>query len=1607
MANSQEFTTIIKLNDAEAKNKLEQLTQKVNDLKAAKEKALASGEKISFIKDLNSDLKKANSELRSYTNNVSKTLETLQNIGTKSLGQLESARRSLYKAQKEATTTEEYQRMQEYIDKVTDRIDVLKHGISATIPETENLANVMSKIKSVSLNQLTGAKNYLEKSMVGMNVDSTSYATSNNQLKEINARIQEIRENQKSVNSAVEQYNLEMHNVGQEEKQVATDTQLINRTLKNLSTSSVKDLQYSLKMVTEQMQNMNRGTRAFKTMSDQAQRLRTELEKVRAEGVAQQSWINKVANWFNRMQTLIFSLAATVTGLSMAIRKSVDAYAQMDQEMTNVRKYTGQSAQEIERMNEDFKQMDTRTGREQLNQFADAAGRLGITSTKSIEEFVDAADKISVSLGDDLGDGAVEQIGKLAQAFGQDKTMGLRGAMIATGSAVNDLAQSSSANAGYIVDFTSRLAGIGLQAHLSQQNIMGFGSVLDQNMQNVETSATAVSQLITKIYQDPAKFAKLAGENVKKFSNLLKTDANQALLTFLAAMKDRGGFSGLAKMFDEMGLDGTRCVGVLSTLATKLKDVQVAQHIANQSYAKGTSVLNEFNIQNSSVQAQMDKAKKNFKEITIALGQELLPVVRYTISGAGLTVRALYNIITATKPHINGILKLSAVLLTLTAIYKAHTIATYAWYVKEEALFLLEKVETAFERTRITVITALKVAYYLLTGQLAKAKEAMIVLNTVAKENPYGVVIAVVAALAAGITALILKIKNEKDAIEQNTVAIKSAKAAHQDMLEAQKQMNQNTANAKSKLTDLTNIINSNVYSYGEKKRAMIALEKIVPGYHRNLANEAGLTKANNKALAEYVSRLNDAAMAQALYDRMVALRGKQFDLQQEISRHNNSAKHVQSEINRHPEKYNATTTSTYTTGFGSTMIGNTVATKDNYLKHQELENWVKLSKEAGDNLKVVNSEVTYINNYMAKNKGVREQYQKLIESTDTTYSPSKLDSGSGKYIDPKAEKAAEKERKKREREHEAAVRKLAAAQKKEMNKELKNAKDQTDKEEALNILSLTNREETYRQYIEKQHQLTIAGLNKRIAILKKFGQNYNSLTKEVQEEQKKADEDHTKLLQRNVEANYQKEVAMAHEAYNNRNDEAYKDDDALNQRLFEAQQSYLVDKMATEKKYSDEWLNDQDEMDRNSKEFRIQQEEDYERTLDDWRQEYGRQDFETQMKETLRRLDKVHTAKLASEQEYQELRKQMILKYDQAKAEQDKNHSVRELTDANAQSAEQTASDEASASEGSQAGTSVGQYLFGDIKHYQDTMANLKQLYKDDNKAFQEFQEAKAKAFEHMCEGIATKMKWTYDQVSTIMTAESSYYSAESNYQEAITRKKYDKRIDAASNNSAKKKKLQDKEEKEIAAIKRKYDKKTMKMELAKATVEMVMGAMSAYTSTMENAPWPANLTLAPISAAIATAAGMINIATIKKQHAAEEAGYYYGGFTAGTNYTQEAGVVHQGEFVANHQAVNNTNILPALRLIDQAQRNNTIGHITAEDVERTLGVGSAVVSAPQVNINTDNSQLQEQLTAVSDALGKLNKQLDNGITAVASIDGRNGIAHQLDRYNKLKNNV
>jgi hypothetical protein len=194
------------------------------------------------------------------------------------------------------------------------------------------------------------------------------------------------------------------------------------------------------------------------------------------------------------------------------------------------------------------------------------------------------------------------------------------------------------------------------------------------------------------------------------------------------------------------------------------------------------------------------------------------------------------------------------------------------------------------------------------------------------------------------------------------------------------------------------------------------------------------------------------------------------------------------------------------------------------------------------------------------------------------------------------------------------------------------------------------------------------------------------------------------------------------------------------------------------------------------------------------------------------------------------------------------------------------------------------------------------------------------------------------------------------------------------------------------------------MKIEIAQAMATTATNALSAFGAVLQlKQPW--TVPLAYAAAAAATANGLLQIATIKKQHQAEQAGYYEGGFTGGHRYRKEAGVVHEGEFVANHEAVQNRNILPMLELIDKAQRNNRVGALTADDLAGATGNKPTVV-APVVNVTTDNTELRDTLSETHSVLDRLASRLEEGIGIDLPIDGENGLYRTLKRYESLINN-
>ena len=1574
MARQEVYTTVVKLNSEEAKNRLKELEDKVARLKKAKQDAFSTGDSR-LGASLAKDLKAAEREMKQFKNSTMSIKETLDHLSSASLGQLEKAARHLKGQMKAVSDPSDYAKLDAQLAKVKEQMLALKGATRQADEEAHRMTATLSNLKHASLNDLNFTAGKLRSQMAGYDPTSTMYASRAAQLKLVEAELERIRLSEQKVVTLMSQYDKEIDKTNIDIKETKRQMQLVDNTLAHLKTSSVRDLEYSIKILNQEMRGMDRGSEAFKQMQSQAKQLKVELEAVRAEGKAQQSWISRSADWFNRMQGIALGAIAAVSGVTLTVKKCVEEYAKMDDEMTNVRKYTGQAAEEVERMNEDFKRMDTRTPRQKLNQLAEDAGRLGITSTAAVEEFVDGADKINVALGDDLGDKAVSQIGKLAQMFGEDKTMGLRGAMLATGSAVNELAQNSSASAGYLVDFTARVAGVGKQAGFTQAQIMGLASVLDQNMQQDETAATAVQNLLAKMFQDSAKFAKIAGLNVKEFSKTLKEDANKALLQFLAAMKSKGGFADLAPMFEEMKMDGSRATGVLTVLADKLDDIRTAQDLATKSYAEGTSVLDEFKTQNESVQAELDKASKKFLDLSIELGQKLYPAARYCISAASLGVRALSSLVDFVREYWKVLVVLTAAIVTYTAISKAKLVVDKLQMAWLNIQIVREKAHIALMALKNSALKTMAICQMALTKEIKLTTAAQMLWNKVLLANPITAVIAVV----VGLTAAIATLSSDTTAAEK----------AQSDFNDAMSDANKQAASEEAAVLKLVSTIQSNTAAETDRKAALEELNgKLMREHLGNLSEEAIRTGNATRQIQAYIDMMKKKIVIDGLQKKLTESIAREADMEGALDDHQNDGrgywKKFWDNINPFPSQK-------------KTMLNSTSNPSGTDFLEKKIEEEKQYQKKLLDKINQLESQHYEVNDPEPwRNNGLNGK------SNDGKKTPTQVASTS--------HGETEKERKAREKaEKKVAVeaRKREAAARKQQKKAADTIKAETNSLMADNAKAYAEGNKTYQQFIDDREKIQIQGFAK---LKKLYGENSNEY-KQLLDDQvkvvKQHDEATIKIKEQTIERERVQKEASIKAQYYDFNSDIYQNDIALDEALYKNEVDAMEKRLKLYNEGSEEWLDLKDQMEQSSIDHQLQQQESYMTKLSELRQQFGRQDLKAQETMYLNGLDAIHKKGLISDEEYENMRLEITKRFaiQRAQAEAEDHGAGSTQLKIDSKTSEMVNGAKAAAGDVQSTDGSFGGYFVSQIQNYQNTMEKLKELYGSDEQNHAAYMQAKAQVTADFLDGMVQQTQVAYNGINNILSAASAYAQACSDLEQAKISKNYEKQINAAGNNSKKKKKLEEKRDKELAEAKSKANKKAMKIEIAQAIASTAMAAINAYSSAAQIpvTGW----IMAPIAAGLATAAGMLQIATIKKQHQAEAAGYYSGGYTGGNRYRKEAGIVHEGEFVANHNAVNNSAIRPAFDLIDRAQRSNTVGSLTADDISRALGQGmGGSVVAPIVNVSNDNSEVMASLDGVNTAVSRLNQTLDDGLEIELPISGRNGLYKRLRDYQRILDN-
>lgn len=524
------------------------------------------------------------------------------------------------------------------------------------------------------------------------------------------------------------------------------------------------------------------------------------------------------------------------------IEQAKQSWLQYNEALVDAMKTTGLSRDEIEELSEELKKFDTRTAQNELLSLARVGGKLGLSAKEDLLEFVSAADKINVALKEDLGgdaEAAIGQIGKLVDIFQLKGQMGLERAMLSVGSAINELGAASTANEGYIVNFTNRLAGIAPNASISIDKILGLASTLDANAQAAETAATAIGQTITAMFKKTETFAQIAKMPFEEFRNLLETDVNAALIKVLEGMKGDQGLFDIVDAMGEMHLNGQRATTVLGALANNVEMLKEQQSLANEAFMEGTSLTNEFNTKNESATAIQEKLKKRITETSVEIGQKLMPIANMTIGVSNSFLGIISKLITLLGKYGYAIGTATA----LTALYIAKKKIAYLFSADFRAALLKEvaALEAAGKANSLhTVSLKILAGGYKTAGAAAKAFGKALI------ANPVGLVIAAVAALAQGISFLVSKSREAtKELRELNKRTVDTTSSFVKAQAEIDKE--------RKSLEELKDAATKAAEGSDERKRVIDKINELYGDYLPQLLTE----KTSNEELETALKNVN------------------------------------------------------------------------------------------------------------------------------------------------------------------------------------------------------------------------------------------------------------------------------------------------------------------------------------------------------------------------------------------------------------------------------------------------------------------------------------------------------------------------------------------------------------------------------------------------------------------------------------------------------------------------------------------------------------------------------------------------------------------------------
>lgn len=464
----------------------------------------------------------------------------------------------------------------------------------ATIEVTTNATKAKNDIEAVNnlLKKLQKTKQLMMKEGLAFDKDGKETATFKKLNQDIKTATQALKDNTSA-----------------QEKMKAT--------LNDLGNIRLKDLKRRYRELSKELGNFSGKEMA------QAKQWRNNLATIKAKIVeiegagagAAKSMIGFGGSLKTTLKNLVAygGVFALFGQIKQKIVEVIEKNRELSDQLANIRKVSNLPMADINELANRLATIDTRSSVQQLNELAYTASKLGYGSygIEGLESFVKSALKVENALREDMGSDSMGALSKMVEVMGLIPKMGVEKAMDATGSAIFKLAATSTATGSNIMEFSKRLMGLANVAGISTQELLGFGASADVLAQMPEVAATAFNKLITAMQRQPNLI-----ENSLKIEPGTISDLYQAghmadaILLVFQKMREKGGMNALTQsgVFKDLGSDGARLVGVMTTMANRVDLVEKQIKTAREAFSEGTAVAQEYAIQMETAEAYMERA---------------------------------------------------------------------------------------------------------------------------------------------------------------------------------------------------------------------------------------------------------------------------------------------------------------------------------------------------------------------------------------------------------------------------------------------------------------------------------------------------------------------------------------------------------------------------------------------------------------------------------------------------------------------------------------------------------------------------------------------------------------------------------------------------------------------------------------------------------------------------------------------------------------------------------------------------------------------------------------------------------------------------------------